>query len=113
MQFATAKAGIILVSVFVESCNLVYPRISEWLVSHQVYCDFTGFREPGLSTARGRICTQKGKLMFIHAKKKSGMSLSIGLFKIYFYSNKFFVFYSWKPVFILLFLETRALYGSK
>jgi len=37
-------------------------------------------------------------------KKKSGMSLSIGLFKIYFYSNKFFIlgnlflfFYSWKP----------------
>jgi len=70
MQFATAKAGIILVSVFVESCNLVYPRISQWLVSHQVYWDFTGFSEPGLSTARGRICTQKGKLMFIHAKKE-------------------------------------------
>lgn len=37
----------------------------------QVYWDFTGFSEPGISTARGRICSQKGKLMFIHAKKNN------------------------------------------
>lgn len=41
-------------------------------LSHaQVYWDFTGFSEPGLSTARGRICTQKGTLMFIHAEKNN------------------------------------------
>lgn len=36
-----------------------------------VYWDFTGFSEPGLSIARGRICSQKGKLIFIHAKKNN------------------------------------------
>ncbi len=37
----------------------------------RVYCDFTGFSEPGLSIARGRICSQKGKLMVIHAETKN------------------------------------------
>jgi len=72
MQFATAKAGIILVSVFVESCNLVYPRISQWLVSHQVYWDFTGFSEPGLKVLN---CNQNNMMTMGNCI----MDLKIGL----------------------------------
>lgn len=65
MQFATAKAGIILVGVF-PSILYVFYFTTTGLTCFN-YFFFKGVSKPCLSVTGGRICTQKGKLMIIHA----------------------------------------------